>query len=218
MTLLQDELIFMLKDIHEGDFYQRFGVAKQHQVIKDIAISGNGEPTSLENFPEAVALIGEIATEKIAYKTDYVLITNGSLVHKDKVRRGITLLNQYHGQVWFKLDCATNAGLKTINHAAIPLQKQIENLLITADICPTWLQTCVLKVDDRELSGKDKESYLLLLKKITSAIELQGVMLYTIARPSLQPEAARIEKGTREELNKFAKQIRKIGVTVKLAG
>ena len=47
---LNEELRFFLNDVLNGDFYQRFEVNENNRVIKDIAISGNGEPTSAKNF------------------------------------------------------------------------------------------------------------------------------------------------------------------------
>ena len=47
--LLEQELRYFLDDVLNGDFYQRFQVDENKRTIKDIAISGNGEPTSLKN-------------------------------------------------------------------------------------------------------------------------------------------------------------------------
>jgi hypothetical protein len=42
-------------------------------------------------------------------------------------------------------------------------------------------------------------------------------MLYTIARPSLQPEAPRLEPLSAETLNAFADEIRLLGFDVKVS-
>ena len=61
--LLEEELRFFLESVLHGDFYQRFQVPENQRVIKDIAISGNGEPTSLKDFVQAVDLLGRVTTE-----------------------------------------------------------------------------------------------------------------------------------------------------------
>ncbi|MCK5665627.1 MAG: hypothetical protein KAI17_19200, partial [Thiotrichaceae bacterium] len=96
MKLLQRELSGFLENVLQGDFFERYQVAAENRIIKDIAISGNGEPTSLKGFAEAVSLIGEtVAQAKILQPIKLVLITNGSLVHQQKVKLGLDKLNQY---------------------------------------------------------------------------------------------------------------------------
>ena len=65
-------------------------------------------PTSLKHFAQAVDLIGRIATELgVLSQSRYVLITNGSLIHQEKVKAGLKILHSYGGEVWFKFDSAT---------------------------------------------------------------------------------------------------------------
>jgi wyosine [tRNA(Phe)-imidazoG37] synthetase (radical SAM superfamily) len=214
--LLEDELRFFLDDVLKGGFYQRFQVDEDNRVIKDIAISGNGEPTSLKDFDKAVALIGKVATEAGVFpQSHFVLITNGSLVHRSGVQNGLKVLKKYGGEVWFKFDSATDEGRALINNAGQSLKASIENLLISAQLCPTKLQTCLVDYGKRGLSTEEKNTFLDLLRSIKARdCDLKEVMLYTIARPSLQPEFDRLEKLPQEILNKFAGEIRLLGFEV----
>lgn len=214
--LLEQELRFFLDDVLKGNFYQRFHVDEDKRMIKDIAISGNGEPTSLKDFDKAVALIGEIATEAgILPQSNFVLITNGSLVQRPGVQAGLNKLKEYGGEVWFKLDSATEEGRALINNAGQSCQASVENLLLAARLCPTKLQTCLVDYDKQGLSKKEKDAFLDLLRSIkTKGCVLKGVMLYTIARPSLQPEAGRLERLPVEMMNAFADEIRLLGFDV----
>ena len=218
--LLEEELRFFLDNVLKGDFYERFHVDEDKRVIKDIAIAGNGEPTSLKEFAKAVDLIGKIATEVGVFPgSQYVLITNGSLVHQAKVRAGLTVLKSYGGEVWFKVDSATEEGRALINNSAQSGKASFENLMISAKLCPTKLQTCLVDVDKQGFSDQEKQAYLALLGHIKqSGCDLQQVMLYTIARSSMQPEAARLAPFPAETLNSFADEIRLLGfdVTVSL--
>lgn len=218
--LLGQELRFFLDDVLNGNFYQRFQVDEDKRVIKDIAISGNGEPTSLKDFDKAVALIGEVAAEAgILPQCNFVLITNGSLVHRPCVQAGLKKLKEYGGEVWFKLDSATEEGRALINNTGQSCQASVENLLLSARLCPTKLQTCLLDYDKQGLSLKEKNAYLDLLKEIKAkGCVLKGVMLYTIARPSLQPESSRLEKLSVAVLNAFADEIRLLGFEVLVSG
>lgn len=214
--LLEQELRFFLDDVLKGNFYQRFHVDEDKRMVKDIAISGNGEPTSLKDFDKAVALIGEIATEAgILPQSNFVLITNGSLVQRPGVQAGLNKLKEYGGEVWFKLDSATEEGRTLINNAGQSCQASVENLLLAARLCPTKLQTCLVDYDKQGLSKKEKDAFLDLLRSIkTKGCVLKGVMLYTIARPSLQPEAGRLERLPVEMMNAFADEIRLLGFDV----
>ncbi|MDD2660765.1 MAG: radical SAM protein [Methylococcales bacterium] len=214
--LLEDELCFFLDDVLNGDFFDRFQVDEDKRVIKDIAIAGNGEPTSLKEFPKAVELIGEIATKAGVFpRSNYVLITNGSLLHQARVQDGLKILKSYGGEVWFKLDSATEEGRALINNAAQSLVASIENLTLSANLCTTKLQTCLFDYDHQGLSDKEKRAYLDLLMRIKErGCSLRQVMLYTIARPSLQPEAFKLAPLPVETLNAFADDIRHLGYDV----
>ena len=61
--------------------------------------------------------------------------------------------------------------------------------MISAKLCPTKLQTCLFDLDNQGLPEKERLAYLDLLKSIKADVCLQRIMLYTLARPSLQPEA-----------------------------
>ncbi len=214
--LLEEELRFFLDDVLKGDFYERFQVDQNNRVIKDIAIAGNGEPTSLKEFARAVQLIGKIAQESgIFPQSNYVLITNGSLVHQAKVQAGLKVLHSYGGEVWFKLDSATEKGRALINNAGQSCKASLENLMISAKLCTTKLQTCLFDYDKQGLVDTERQAYLDLLRTIkTSGCNLRRVMLYTIARPSQQPEASRLAPLPVETLNAFAEEIRMLGFDV----
>ncbi|MDO9141038.1 MAG: radical SAM protein [Methylobacter sp.] len=214
--LLEEELRFFLNDVLHGDFYQRFQVDEDKRMIKDIAMSGNGEPTSVKDFDRAVALIGKVATEAgVLPQSHFVLITNGSLLHRPGVQNGLKKLKEYGGEVWFKFDSATDEGRALINNAGQSCRASVDNLLLAAKLCPTKLQTCLLDYDKRGLPEPEKHAFLELLKGIkVKACVLEGVMLYTLARPSLQPESMRLEKLSVGELNAFADEIRLLGFEV----
>jgi len=218
LQLLQQELSGFLNYVMHGDFYEHFQIESTNRTIKDIAISGNGEPTSLKNFDKALSVVGEIALQAgILGKINYVLITNGSLIGQEKVRHALEQFKKFNGQVWFKLDSVTSEGRKTINHCKGSGNNFLHNLQITASICPTWLQTCVLKISGNAMFEKEKLAYLELLRTLKGSIALQGVLLYTLARPSLQPEANLIAKPSYEELESFASAIRAIGFNVQVS-
>ncbi|NOQ35187.1 MAG: radical SAM protein [Methylococcaceae bacterium] len=217
-ALLKSELTYFLDDVLNGDFYQRFNVPKEQQGIKDIAISGNGEPTSLKNFAKAIELIGECAKNAEVFpQANFILISNGSLMHRKEVQQGLAVLNNYQGEVWFKLDSATATGLAQINNTHLSPEKQLTALITAANICPTKLQTCLLNYHHQGLLTTEKQAYLALLTKLKRQVDLKGILLYSLARESHQPESIDLEKMPFEIMTTFADEIRELGFNVNVA-
>jgi wyosine [tRNA(Phe)-imidazoG37] synthetase (radical SAM superfamily) len=217
-SLLKKELNYFLNEVLYGDFYQRFNVPKEQQIIKDIAISGNGEPTSLKGFEQAIQFIGECATAlDIFPQANFVLITNGSLMHRQEVQQGLKILNNYKSEVWFKLDSATSKGLSLINNTALSPQTQFANLITATNLCKTKLQTCLVNYRNQGLLETEKQTYLLLLKNLKKQTNLNDIMLYTVARESLQPEATDLKKMPSKIMEAFANEIRAIGFQVSVS-
>ena len=214
--LLAAELRFFLHQVLHGDFFQQYGLEPKLQAIKDIAISGNGEPTSLKKFAQAVKLIGAIAAEfKVFPSSKFVLISNGSLLQQAEVQAGLQALAYYQGELWFKLDSATEQGRKLINNTGQSQQKLLANLKIAGSLCTTKLQTCILHYQDQVWSSEEKQAYLQLLNLLRQeTIPIQEVMLYSLARISLQPEAESLQKADAEEMRAFAADITALGYAV----
>lgn len=217
--LLTHELQRMLAEILHGDFYKQFDIPETSRNIRDIAIAGNGEPTSCRDFDQVVELIGNIAAESgLLHKIRIVLITNGSFMHRPAVRKGIERLSQLNGEIWFKLDSATNTGLQLINNAGISIIRVTNNLKLSANLCPTWIQTCVFALDEKQPSDEEQDAYL---KFISGLLEcgtpLKGIQLYGIARQSHQPEAPRLSRLPLAWLEEYAEKIRTTGIDVKIS-
>lgn len=214
--LLAEEFRFFLDTVRNGGFFDRFNVPKELRVIKDIAISGNGEPTSLRAFDKAVLLIGQLAQEKeVLPLSQFVLITNGSLIHRTSVQKGLKILNDYQGQVWFKLDSATESRRRKINNSRQTNKSVLNNLKRSSALCETHLQTCVMDFLSCSEKEDEKAAYLNLLGEIKkSSVKVNKIMFYTTARPSLQPEAMDIKKRGKKEMNQFAKSAETLGYQV----
>ena len=218
LKCVKDELEGFLNEVIHGDFYDRYDVAEDLRTIMDIAISGNGEPTSAKNFDEIVKLVSQTIKEfTLQDKIKLVLITNGSLADREVVRSGLSTMRTINGEVWFKLDSGTDAGLKTINNAGISIERVKDNLKIVSGLCPTWLQTCVFKLDGELPSKNERKSYLQFLSCLENeGIRINGVLLYGLARPSMQAEAPRLSAVSEAWMSEFANEIRKLGLQIKI--
>lgn len=215
---LQQELSGFLHDALQGDFYDRFQVPADYRTIRDIAISGNGEATSAGEFDRIIDAIGHTAEQMGLIGTiKLVLISNGSLIHRPQVQKGLEILARWHGELWFKLDRATDAGIRRINQAPFSAARARHHLEIAARLCPTWVQTCVFRYNREPMTEDERQAYLVLLADLLRReVPLQGVLLYGLARPSMQPEADRLGSVSDEWLHRFAAGIGDLGLEVKV--
>ncbi|MCG7755518.1 MAG: radical SAM protein [Nitrosomonas sp.] len=218
LNRLETELRSFLHKLTAGDYMQQH-VPLEARKIHDIALSGNGEPTSAKEFEPVIELIGRVKNDfALPAELKIVLITNGSLIHRPAVQAGLKRMGELNGEIWFKFDRASNKERQRINNTSISLRKIQEHLRIAASLCPTWLQTCVFQLDGMPPSNEETAAYLSFLQQLThDEIPLQGVLLYGIARPSLQPEASRLSKVSDAWLSQFGEHIKRTGYAVRIS-
>jgi wyosine [tRNA(Phe)-imidazoG37] synthetase (radical SAM superfamily) len=212
LCLLEHELRFFLREITAGNFMETH-VPPESRQLRDIAFSGNGEPTSAPGFLEAVVLVEKILHEFSLPESFKVrLITNGSLIHRADVQQGVARIGNIGGEVWFKLDRANEAGIFYVNGAKISMSRIRKSLLICADLAPTWIQTCCFTFKGKGMDERDRADYLEFIKSVRNKIK--GVHLYGIVRPSMQTEAKYLSRMTPEKIRSFSRQIMSLGTCV----
>lgn len=218
MPLLEQELRTFLHELLHGDFMLH-RVPEEARRINDIALSGNGEPTSAQEFAQVVALISRLKAElALPQHIKLVLITNGSLLYREYVQEGLRLMAQNNGEVWFKLDRASAAGMQLVNDTRSSMEKVRDHLVTSIALCPTWLQTCWFMLDGAAPAREEEDAYIDFVADLLRAGHTpQGVLLYTLARPSLQPEAPRLGAFSEQQMQPFAERIRTLGLAVKVS-
>lgn len=217
LEVLEQELRGFLTNVLHGDFMERY-VAEGDKHLKDIAFSGNGEPTSAKEFPQVVLLVEKVLRDfdlldsKLHNPIKIRLITNGSLLDKPAVLESVRHLARCNGEVWFKVDAGTKEGIASINDVNLNPHSHIQRLKNCAEACPTFIQTCMFALDDQPPQESEILSYLALISQVKLVI--QGVYLYGLARPSLQTETDRLSRLPPECLEVIAQRIRQLGLTV----
>jgi wyosine [tRNA(Phe)-imidazoG37] synthetase (radical SAM superfamily) len=217
LDLLESELDFMLREILQRNFLVDH-VAPEARRLNDIALSGNGEPTSSRQFQAVLERISVVRDRvQVPNEVKTILITNGSLMQQPQVQSGLQVLRTINGQIWFKLDRGTSLERRHINGAVVSNPRILQNLSIAAAACKTWIQTCMFAIDTFPPRAASVESYLRILQlALDRAIPLEGVLLYGLARPSFQPEAARLSQVPRAWLEGVADRIAALGLKVVL--
>jgi pyruvate-formate lyase-activating enzyme len=217
LARMEDELRDLLREIARGDWLARHAPEGARR-LNDVAFSGNGEPTSSPQFAEAVGRTRAVLAELgLLGRVKLVLITNGSLVHQREVQRGLRALASANGEVWFKLDSATEEGLRAINDVAPGLARVRTNLRIACELAPTWIQTCVFARKGGPPSEGEQVALLEFLSAhLREGPPPRGLLLYGLARPSYQPEAPELARLPVAWLEAFATRIRALGLETRV--
>ncbi len=212
LDILEQELRLFLTDVLYGDFMQRH-VHEGDRQLKDIAFSGNGEPTSAKEFPQVLLLVEKVLRDfNLLGSIKVRLITNGSLMDRPKILESVKHLAKCNGEVWFKLDAGSKESIARINDVTLNPKSHIQRLKGCAEACPTFIQTCMFALDGAPPTEEDILAYLGLISQVKDVI--QGVHLYGLARLSLQAEASRLSRLSPEWLETVAQRIRQLGLTV----
>lgn len=217
LALLDDELALVLRALGDGSLARRLGIAEAE--VRDFAISGDGEPTSATEFPEVVELTAEKRRAAgLENKTALVLITNGSFIGHERVQRGLRILAHHAGEVWFKQDRGSAAALRTVNSVALDPEQRLEVLGIAASLCPTRVQSAWFSLDGELPAESEVATWLDWLRRaIARGVDLAGVQIYGLARPSHQPEAARLGEVPASWLETLGERVRELGLDVRVA-
>lgn len=213
---LENELRDMLTQIYRGDFLLRHAPPEARRVV-DIAFSGNGEPTSATEFPVAVDRVIRCRGAFALADTPLLrLITNGSLIDRLAVRKGVATLGAHEGEIWFKVDAIGGAAMRQINGVAYRPEVVLRRLRLCGSLCPTWIQTCLFAVNGQAPDPEQLADYTTWLGLARQSV--RGVHLYGLARPSLQPGANRLSRLPVVLMEEIGAEIaRKTGLTVKVS-
>ena len=215
LDILEQELRALLTDVLHGDFMQRH-VHEEDRQLKDIAFSGNGEPTSAKEFPQVITMVEKVLTDfNLLGSIKVRLITNGSLLDKPLVLESVKHLARLNGEVWFKVDAGSKEGIARINDVTLNPQSHIQRLKNCAEVCPTFIQTCMFALDGLPPSEEDIVAYLTLIAQAKDVV--QGVHLYGLARRSEQAEVDRLTRLPAEWLEAMAERIRGLGLVVQVS-
>ena len=211
IDLLKDELNFWVNQIINSSFIQ--DNTPPDTTFADVALSGNGEPTAAPEFLNVLEVIIDCLKEfSLIDKIPIRLITNGSFISKKK--ECLNIINQHHGEIWFKIDAADEDSIKRINQVNLDPNSMINHLKICAEACQTVIQTCFLKINHQLPTNDFLENYSRLIKPYEHIVK--KIDLYSLARPSLQNnQDITIERLSLDELNNI-KSILEKELTIKI--
>jgi len=206
---LREELVALIRLVQAGrlEADPRFRTAPHLlRDIRDLAFSGDGEPTMIAGFAESVQTVAEVKMAEGLDSTKIVLITNAAGLDKADVRRGLEILDAHQGEIWGKLDAGTEAYYRRINRSHVRLDRILSNLLEAARVRPIVIQSLFLRVHGEAMPADELAAYCDRLEELAGAGgRVREVQAYTVARPTPEAFATRLEPG---ELDAVAATIR----------
>lgn len=182
LAFAEEELRAMLEIVQSGELVQHppfNSVPREMLRLNDIALSGDAEPTTLQNFSTVIEMI---AREKPP-GVKIVLITNATGLDHADVKRGLAIMDANDGEVWAKLDAGTEGYFQLISRTKITLARILENITETAKERPLVIQSLFLKLRGRGPSADEIEAYCGRLRDIVGASgQIHRVQICTVAR------------------------------------
>lgn len=209
LDLLEQELSALLDLTLDGRLFTfpPFDSARPEQRrLNDIAFSGDGEPTTAKEFSEAVERIAHLKWLRGLEDVKLVLITDSSRLQAREVVQGLDILMANNGEIWAKLDAGTEAYYKEVNRTAIPFARILENIEVTARLRPVTIQSLFFSWKGEGPTTAEIDAYCGVLRGIQGmGGQLRCIQIYTVARPTPEPEAKPLKSG---ELDALASRVR----------
>lgn len=211
LKILARELKDILSKAQSGALFAQApfaGIRKPLQRIKDIAFSGDGEPTTCPQFKEAVELA--IAAKQKAGLADLkiVVITNATMFHRTKVAQALSILDRHNGEIWAKLDAGTELYYKQVDVTTIRFKRILDNILDAARTRPIVIQSLFMRLHGVPPAEGEIQAYCNRLREITAkGGKIKLVQVYTVAR---KPAQAYVSPLSKKEVDAIARRVRKI--------
>ena len=209
---LENELDYWLDQIVNKSFLSQYTKSKTE--FKDIAFSGNGEPTASKQFKDVISILIKKIDE---YKLDRIiirLITNGSYMAKPETQEALSLLSNLKREIWFKIDQTNKDGVKIINQVSLSISSVKKNLEASLKNNPTVIQTCLFKLNEELPSLQSLEDYIKFMEPYKDKIK--GIHLYSLARKSEQTNEHKLTRLTVSELKVIADKIKVLNIPIQI--
>ena len=210
VMVMAAELERLLRLQHEGklgelDWFRN--LPPELLELKEVALSGYGEPTLCPNFDEVVREVLYLrSTRKLPF-FKAVLITNGTGLDLPPVTAGLDLLCQ-QDEIWVKLDAGTQEYYEQVNRPTLPFWRILANILAVSKKRPVIIQSLFPLVNGEEPPWEEIEEYAQRLKELKAAgAQISMVQVYSAHRPPHRPNCEHLAL---KSLSRIASHVRTV--------
>jgi wyosine [tRNA(Phe)-imidazoG37] synthetase (radical SAM superfamily) len=174
--------------------------------VRDIAFSGDGEPTTCPVFGDAVRIAVEARRRFDLEATKIVLITDAAYLNRPMVRQTLGVLDENNGEIWAKLDAGTEAFFERVNRPNVPFRVVLENITEAARLRPIVIQSLWMRIDAEGPPPGEIEAFCERVNEVVAAGgRIKAIQLYTIARTPAMTNVTPLADG---ELDAIAAVVR----------
>jgi wyosine [tRNA(Phe)-imidazoG37] synthetase (radical SAM superfamily) len=175
--------------------------------LKEVALSGYGEPTLCPNFDEVVREVLFLRSKRKLPFFKTVLITNGTGLDLPPVTAGLNLLRQ-QDEIWVKLDAGTPEYYEQVNRPSFPFWRVLANILALSKKRPVIIQSLFPLVNGQEPPWEEIEAYAQRLKELKAAgAQISMVQVYSAHRPPHRPNCEHLAL---KSLSRIASHVRTV--------
>ena len=209
---LREELARMLTDVEDGALWRDAAfsdVPTDQRCVRDIAFSGDGEPTTSKHFRASVELVAELKREADLPDAKIVLITDACYLTKPDVAAALAIMDDHNGEIWAKLDAGTEEYYRKVNRPNLPLRHVVDNITAAARVRPVVLQSLFMRINGEPPADGELAAYLDRLREISAAGgQIKLVQVYTVAR---RPAEDWVTSLTDDQVDRITGLIRQAG-------
>lgn len=202
LSALEAELHAVCDQAVTGALFEEMpfqGLPQHLRVFRDIAFSGDAEPTGSPIFHEAVEVATRVWKQHCPPEVKIVLITNASLFDRPRVQEAMNLLDVHNGEIWAKLDAGTAERFRAINRSSIAFERIVENIRSAAQVRPIVIQSMWLRLHGEPPSTHEVRAFIdRLAAVLASGGRLKLVQVYTVARDTAERYVEPLEKASLE--------------------
>ena len=196
LDVLGDELQLALTEAVTGRLWKQGRFAETPpgmRRINDIAFSGDGEPTCLAQFDQAVQTAADVKQSLGLDDTKIVVITNATQMDRGPFQRAIPILKANNGEVWAKLDAGTEEMFQRVNRprGRETLEGVCRGITGLGRQMPVVIQSLFLKLRAKGPSVREINDYCDRVDEILAGgAAIKQVQVHTIARNPADPSAS----------------------------
>jgi wyosine [tRNA(Phe)-imidazoG37] synthetase (radical SAM superfamily) len=174
--------------------------------LREVTLSGDGEPTFCPNFDEVVhAVIRLRAVGRVPF-FKLVLLTNGTGLDRPSVRQSLKHFTR-QDEIWIKLDAGTQNRMNLINRSPVPLTDILDRIISLGRERDVVLQSLFPLWQGQPPSAQDIDGYIDCLRRLQAAgTRIAQVQIYSAHRPAPRREC---RHASLRFLSEVARQVRR---------
>jgi wyosine [tRNA(Phe)-imidazoG37] synthetase (radical SAM superfamily) len=173
--------------------------------LKEVALSGDGEPTLSPNFDQAVEAVLRVRSQRSQF-FKIVLISNTAGLMLPQVQRGWRQLSG-EDEIWLKLEAGTQKYMKRVNRPrGLTLQNVMANILQIGRERPIVIQSLFPMLEGEEPDAAEIDAYVHRLQELMAGgAQIAMVQVYSAHRPAQNPDCGHLPLGS---LSAIARRVR----------